>query len=249
MNAAAQDIQLYRMYLLFGVSVLGFSAFHFLPKKFFYAFHGVGTWLMSVLLLLAIGAYIYLRLYIKPNESKKIVTSSGIAYFLFPILFMLAFYGYFSNAGTKFQIAFAMISVYSIIYNIYKTNFSNLTAIVFLTVLGLYYIANPVEFLSYHWMEFVVSAVLKVLAVVLPSVSVILTAAALTHKKGIIRVHNRILYEMRDKYVGIASLVMSAILLAAALLLFFVPSLFVYVIIAVAAFYVGAGILCTVRML
>ncbi|MBQ3490093.1 MAG: hypothetical protein IJA86_05860 [Clostridia bacterium] len=248
-SVSAEDIQLYRLYLLFGISIVGFSAFHFLPKKFFYAFQGVGTWIMTVLLLFVLGAFIYIRLYIKPDESKKIVTSSGIAYFAIPVLYMLAFYGHFVNAGLKFQIAFAILSVYSIIYNIYKPNFRNLTAIVLVTLAGLYYIANPVEFLSYRWMEFIFAAVIKVLAVALPSVSLILSVAALTHKDGIIRVRRHVLYEMRDKYVGIASLVLSVVLLAAVAVLFFAPSLFVYVIITVAALYVGTGILCTVRML
>ena len=136
-NAAAlaeQDLQLYRLYLLFAVALVGFSVFRFLPTNFFYIFHGVGTWIVTVLLLFALGAFIYIRRYLKPDESKKVITSSGIAYFLIPTLFMLAFYGYFSNAGVKFQIAFAMLSVYAIIYNIYKNNFRVLTAVVFIAL-------------------------------------------------------------------------------------------------------------------
>lgn len=246
---AEQDIQLYRLYLLFAVALVGFSAFRFLPANFFYMFHGVGTWIVTVLLLFALGAFVYIRRYLKPDESKKIITSSGIAYFLIPTLFMLAFYGYFSNAGIKFQIAFAMLSVYAIIHNIYKNDFRILTAIVFVAFIGLYYIAHPVEFLSYRWMEFVFAAVAQTVALALFTVYVILSAVALKHKKGIVRVHNHVIFEIRDKCMGVASLVLGAVLLAASVLLFFAPSLFVYTIIAVAALYVGVGILCTVRML
>jgi len=246
---AEQDIQLYRLYLLFAVALIGFSAFRFLPANFFYIFHGVGTWIVSAFLLFVLGVFIYIRCHLKLNESKKVITSSGIAYFLIPTLFMLAFYGYFSNAGVKFQIAFAMLSVYSIIYNIYKNNFRILTAVVFIAFIGLYYIAHPVEFLSYRWMEFVFAAVVQALSIALSTVYVVLCAAALKHKKGIVRIHNHVIFEIRDKCMGIVSLILGAVLVVAAVLLFFAPSLFVYTVIAVAALYVGVGILCTVRML
>ena len=251
-NAAAlaeQDIRLYRLYLLFAVALVGFSAFRFLPANFFYIFHGIGTWIVTVLLLFALGAFIYIRRYLKPDESKRMITSSGVAYFLIPSLFMLAFYGYFSNAGVKFQIAFAMLSVYAIIHNIYKNNFRILTAVVFIALIGLYYIAHPVEFLSYRWMEFVFAAVAQAFAIALSTAYVVLSAAALKHKKGIVRVHNHVIFEIRDKCMGTFSLILSAVLLAASVLLFFASSLFVYTVIAVAALYVGVGILCTVRML
>ena len=245
----AQDIQLYRLYLLFTVALIGFSVFRFLPANFFYAFKGVGTWIMTVLLLFVLGAYIYIRRYIKPDESKKVITTAGIAYFVIPVLFMFAFYGYFSGANLKFQIAFALIAVYSIIYNIYRTNFRILTAVVFISVVGLYYVANPAEFLTYRWMEFVFSAVAVTLAIALSSAFVLFSAFALAHKKGTLRVRQHVIFEIRDKCVGIASLILCALILAVAVLLFFAPSLFLYAIIAVLAFYVGVGILCTVRML
>lgn len=251
-NAAAlveQDIQLYRLYLLFTVALVGFSAFRFLPANFFYMFHGVGTWIVTVLLLFALGAFIYIRRYLKPDESKKVITSSGVAYFLIPTLFMLAFYGYFSNAGVKFQIAFAMLSVYSIVYNIYKNNFRILTAVVFIAFIGLYYIAHPVEFLSYRWMEFVFAVAAQAIALAFSTVYVVLSAVSLKHKKGIVCVHNHVIFEIRDKCMGVASLILGVVLLSTAVILFFAPSLFVYAVIAVAALYVGVGILCTVRML
>lgn len=246
---AEQDIQLYRLYLLFAVALVGFSAFRFLPANFFYAFHGVGTWIVTVLLLFVLGAFIYVRRYLKPDESKKVITTSGIAYFLIPTLFMFAFYGYFSNASLKFQIIFAMLSVYSIIYNIYRNQFRILTAVVFISFIGLYYIAHPVEFLSYRWMEFVFATVLQVITVALLTVYVVLCATSLKHKNGTVRVHNRVIYKMHDKCIGVFSLILAAVLLASAVLLFFAPSTFVYTIIAVAALYVCVGILCTVRML
>ena len=246
---AAEDIQLYRLYLLFAVALVGFSAFRFLPANFFYAFKGVGSWIMTVLLLFVLGAYIYIRRYIKPDESKKVITTAGIAYFVIPVLFMLAFYGYFSSANLKFQIAYALIAVYAIIYNIYRTNFRILTAVAFISVVGLYYIANPAEFLTYRWMEFVFSSVVITLAIALSSAFVILSAFALSHKKGMIRVRQHVIFEIRDKCVDVASMLLCAFILAVAVLLFFAPSLFLYAIIAVLAFYVGVGILCTVRML
>ena len=123
---SAEDIQLYRLFMIFGAAILGFAGLRLIPERIFSRLlSGAGQWIALAIFVLATAAYIYFRFIKKINEDGKLITSTGIAYFLLPVLFMLATYSSFDKAIFKFQLFFALLSIFAVIYNIYKREFKN----------------------------------------------------------------------------------------------------------------------------
>lgn len=247
---SAEDIQLYRLFMIFGAAILGFAGLRLIPERIFSRLlSGAGQWIALAIFVLATAAYIYFRFIKKINEDGKLITSTGIAYFLLPVLFMLATYSSFDKAIFKFQLFFALLSIFAVIYNIYKREFKNITALTFICAIGLYYAANPVYSVAYSWVEIAVAAFSEALMIALPAFAIALLIFALTHKNGIVRFKNHKVYELPSKFGGILALVMSSVLLLAAIILMIIPAIFTYVMISVLVCYVVVGIVCTIRLI
>ncbi len=244
-----EDIQLYRLFMIFGVAILGFAGLRLTPEKVFSRMLGIGQWIALALLVIAAAAYVYIRCIKKVDESGKLITSTGVAYFLLPILFMLATYRSFDNANFKFQLFFALLSIFAVIYNIYRREFKNITALTFICAIGLYYAAHPVYSIAYRWIEIAVAAVSEALMIALPIFTVALLICAMMNKKGVVRFKGHKIYELPSKFGGILGLVMSAVLLVCAAVLMIFPLAFTYVMIALLVCYVVIGIVCTIRLI
>lgn len=247
---SAEDIQLYRLFMIFGAAILGFAGLRLTPERVFSRMlSGVGQWIALALFIVATAAYIYIRCIKKVNESGKVITSTGVAYFLLPALFMLAAYSSFDKANFKFQLFFALLSIFAVIYNIYKREFKNITALTFICAIGLYYAANPVYSVAYSWIEIAVAALSEALMIACPVFVIALLICALTHKNGVVSFKGHKVYTLPSKFGGIIGLVMSALLLLAAIVLMIVPVAFTYVMISVLVGYVVVGIVCTIRLI
>ncbi len=245
----AEDVQLYRLFMIFAAAILGFAGLRLIPEKTLYAVLGVGQWIALALLIVATAAYIYIRCIKKLDESNKVITSSGVAYFVLPVLFMIATYNAFDKANFKFQLFFALLSIFAVIYNIYKREFKNITAITFVCAIGLYYAAHPVYSVAYHWVEIAVAALSEAVMIALPVFAIALLICALLNKNGVVRFKGHKVYELPSRFGGILALIMSAVLLLAAIILMIVPMLFTYVMISVLVCYVVLGIVCTIRLI
>ena len=244
-----EDIQLYRLFMIFGVAILGFAGLRLIPEHVFSRMLGVGRWIALALLVIATAAYVYVRFIKKVNESGKLITSTGIAYFLLPILFMLTTYRSFDKANFKFQLFFALLSIFAVIYNIYRREFKNITALAFVCAVGLYYAAHPVYSAAYSWIEIAVAAVSEALMIAFPVFAIVLLICAMMNKKGVVRFKGHTVYELPGKFAGILGIVMSAVLLIGAAVLMVLPLAFTYVMIAILVCYVVIGIVCTIRLI
>lgn len=242
-----EDIQLYRLFLIFGVAILGFAGLRRIPEAegAFLKILEIGQWIALALLVVSIAAFVYIRFVKKIDESGKVITSTGVAYFLFPILFMLSAYRYFENANAKFQLLFALIAIFAVIYNIFRREFKNITAITFICAIGLYYAATPV----YDVVEKIFSAVAQAVMVALPAFVIALLICAFSQKNGVVRFKNHKIYELPSKFGGILGLIISSALFISALILLFVPVAFTYVMVTLLAIYVVFGIICTIRLI
>lgn len=242
-----EDIQLYRLFLIFGAAILGFAGLRRLSdiEGAFLNFLSVGSWIALALLIVTTAVLIYVRCVKKVDESGRVVTSVGVAYFLIPTFFILFAYPYFDKANAKFQLLFALISVFAVIYNIFKREFKNITALTFVCAIGLYYTANA----TYDVLETIFAIAAKALMIAAPAIVIVLLICAFSNKKGIVSFGKHKIYELPSKFGGIVALVVSAALLLAALLLLFVPTLFTYVMISILVLYVALGIVCTIRLI
>ena len=61
---------------------------------------------------------------------------------------MLVTYPTFSNANVKYQVAFAGISIFAVIYNVFKREFKNISALTFVCAALLYYVHAT----TYNWL-------------------------------------------------------------------------------------------------
>ena len=247
---SAEDIQLYRLFMIFGAAILGFAGLRLVPERIFTRMlSGAGQWIAAAVFVLATAAYVYIRFVKKLDESGKLITSTGVAYFLLPVLFMLATYVSFDKANFKFQLFFALLSIFAVIYNIYKREFKNITAVTFICAIGLYYAANPVYSMAYSWIEIAVAALSEALMIALPVFVIALLICALTHKNGVLRFKGHKVYELPSRFGGVLALIMSILLLVAAVVLMIVPAVFTYVMLSVLVGYVIVGIVCTIRLI
>ena len=245
-----EDIQLYRLFMIFGAAILGFAGLRLVPEKTLYdVLGGIGKWIVLALFVVATAAFIYIRCIKKLDESKNVITSTGVAYFLLPVLFMLATYFSFDKANLKFQLFFALLSVFAVIYNIYKREFKNITALTFACAIGLYYAAHPVYSVAYSWIEIAVAALSGAIMIAAPVFVITLLIFALSQKNGVIRFKGHKVYELPSRFAGIATLVMGIVLLLAAVTLMVVPAAFTYVMISVLGCYVVLGIVCTIKLI
>lgn len=244
-----EDIQLYRLFMIFGAAILGFAGLRLIPDHIFSRVLGIGQWIALALLVIATVAYIYIRCIKKVDENGKLITSTGVAYFLLPVLFMLATYRSFDKANFKFQLFFALLSIFAVIYNIYRREFKNITALTFLCAIGLYYAAHSVYSAAYNWIEIAVAALSEAVMIALPIFAIALLICALTSKNGVVRFKTHKIYELPSKFGGILGLVMSIVLLVAAAVLMILPLAFTYVMIALLICYVVVGIVCTIRLI
>ncbi|MBQ8495963.1 MAG: hypothetical protein IJ489_00710 [Clostridia bacterium] len=246
---AQEDIQLYRLFMIFGAAILGFAGLRLIPDYVFSRVLGIGQWIALALLVIATAGYIYIRCIKKVDESGKLITSTGVAYFLLPVLFMLATYRSFDKANFKFQLFFALLSIFAVIYNIYKREFKNITALTFICAIGLYYAAHPVYSVAYSWIEIAVAALSEALMIAFPIFAIVLLICAMMNKKGVVRFKGHTVYALPSKFGGILAFVMSSVLLLAAAILMIVPAIFTYVMISVLVCYVIVGIVCTIRLI
>ncbi len=229
----AEDIQLYRLFCIFGAAILGFALFRMVPYNVFSRILGVGQWIALGLCVLAIGGYLYIRLVKKPDESNRIVTTTGLAYFLIPVLLMLACYRTISDPSFKCQVAFGFIALYAAIYNIFKKNFSDISAVAFLSIVSLYYASIS----TYNWIENTLSVVAKIAIFLIP--------VALIVKILLDRRNNK----NADRFDMILALIMSILLIVCAVIVLIVPSVFLYMMISILVVYVVVGIVCTIRLI
>ncbi len=236
---SAEDIQLYRLFCILGAAILGFSVFHYIPGAELAKFLNVGRWITLTLLILTAGTYVYIRFVKKPDETHQILTSTGAAYFLIPVLLLLTCYNSMEQPDFKCKVAFGFLSLFAAIYNIYvvKKEFRAITAATLLSVVTLYYASHR----FYIEFEIVFSAVCKVLAFLIPLALLIAVWLPKRPKK--------LKTMVSDRFGAVLCTVMSAVLLIGALILVVVPSVFLSVFIAVLAVYVVIGIVCTIRLI
>lgn len=240
-----EDIQLYRLFMIFGAAILGFAGLRLIPERTFSIVLKAGQWVALALLVVAIAGLVYIRLIKKADESRRLVTSVGVAYFLIPVLFMLASYRTLERANFKCQIFFAIISVFAVIYNVFKRDFKNISALMFVCAIGLYYATTN----TYNWLENILAAVSKVLVFVFPLAVIVLLVCAFCSKNGTVTIGGRAIYVLPSKFSGIMALIISALLLVAAALLIVVPAAFTYVMLSLLIVYVAVGVVCTIRLI
>ncbi len=233
----AEDIQLYRLFCIFGVAILGFAALRLISYGTFFNILGVGRWIALALLILTIGGYIYLRFVKKIDESEKVITSTGVAYFLIPIFFLLASFRAMEQPMFKCQVAFGFVALFATIYNIYKKEFRTISAVTFISLMALYYASTPL----YSWLEKTLNVVSKGVIFLLPIAMILLALPTVRAKLG--------LSNMSDKFHMWLSIIMYAVILVCALVVMIVPALFLYMMIALLAVYVVVGIVCTIRLI
>ncbi len=233
----AEDIQLYRLFCIFGAAILGFAAFRLIPYATFSKMLNVGQWIALALLAAVIGGYVYIHYVKKLDESRNIVTSTGVAYFLIPVLVLLVFFRGLDDPKFKCQVVFGFVSLFAAIYNIFKKEFRVISAVTFLSLISLYYASHT----FYKGIELVLSVASKGLIFLIPAALVagVLFAGKCKKCEDLVS----------DQFGKILAFVMAGVLLLGAVLALLVPSIFLYIMITVLAVYVVIGIVCTIRLI
>ncbi len=242
-----EDIQLYRLFAIFGAAILGFAGLRLIGnyEGRIFGFLAFGQWIAAALLVAVIAGLVYIRFVKKLDESTRVFTSVGIAYFLIPLLLMLVTYRHIHDANVKFQVAFALVSLFAIVFNVFKREFRNISALVFADALFLYYASAK----TYNGFETALAYVSKVLVFLVPVAVIVLLAIAMRAKGGKVVVGGKNIYTLPERFSGVLALVMAAILLVAGALLVIFPAAFTYVMIALLVLYVIVGIVCTIRLI
>lgn len=236
-KVSSDDLQLYRLFCIFGAAILGFAVFRMIPYATFSRILVYGQWVALVLLVLAVGAFAYVRLVKKPDESGNVITSTGIAYFLIPVLLLLVMFRSMEQPVFKCQVAFGFIALFAAIYNIFKNEFRAISAVTFLSIVALYYASTPL----YSWFEIALNVISKGLVFLLPAALIVTAVFAKRFKK-----ENKLIV---DKFGAILTIIMCAVLLVCAIVTLIVPSAFLYIMFAIFAVYIVLGIVCTIRLI
>jgi hypothetical protein len=236
-KVSADDIQLYRLFYIFGAAILGFAAFRLIPYATFSRVLLYCQWVALGLLVFSIGALVYIHLVKKLDESGKIVTTTGIAYFLLPVLFLLSTFRVMEQPIFKCQVAFGFIALFAAIYNIFKNEFRAISAVTFLSIVALYYACTPL----YTWFEMTLNVISKGLIFILPAALIVMALLAKNSKK-----ENKLI---TDKSGAIITIIMCVMLLVCAVVALIVPSAFLYIMFAIFALYIVLGIVCTIRLI
>lgn len=240
-----EDIQLYRLFAIFGAAIIGFAGLRLINESKLLRFLKIGRWFALALLVLVIAWVVYIRCIRKIDESGKVFTSVGVSYFLIPILLILITYPTFNNANVKYQVAFAGISIFAVIYNIFKREFKNISALTFVCAALLYYVHAT----TYNWLENAISAASKVLIFLIPAAVMALLICAFRSKNGSVKISGREIYKLPSKFAGVLALIMCVFFLVAGVLLLAVPASYLYIMISLLALYVIIGIVCTIRLI
>lgn len=241
-----EDLQLYRLFAIIGAAIIGFAGLNLIneSKLLTFLLKG-GRWGALVLLVLSIAWPIYIRCIRKIDESGKVFTSVGVSYFLIPVFLMLVTYPTFSNANVKYQVAFAGISIFAVIYNVFKREFKNISALTFVCAALLYYVHAT----TYNWLEDVIGIAAKILIFIIPAAVIFLLVCAFVSKNGSVKISGREIYRLPSKFAGTLALIMCVFFLLAGLLLLLVPQTYLYIMISLLALYVIIGIVCTIRLI
>jgi hypothetical protein len=173
----------------------------------------------------------------KPDESGNVITSTGIAYFLIPVLLLLVMFRSMEQPVFKCQVAFGFIALFAAIYNIFKNEFRAISAVTFLSIVALYYASTPL----YSWFEIALNVISKGLVFLLPAALIVTAVFAKRFKK-----ENKLIV---DKFGAILTIIMCAVLLVCAIVTLIVPSAFLYIMFAIFAVYIVLGIVCTIRLI
>jgi len=240
-----EDIQLYRLFAIFGAAIVGFAGLRLINESKLLHFLTIGKWIALALLVLVIAWVVYIRCVRKIDESGKIFTSVGVSYFLIPILLMLVTYPTFNNANVKYQVAFAGISIFAVIYNIFKREFKNISALSFVCAALLYYVHAT----TYNWLENAIGVVSKVLVFLIPAAVMALLICAFRSKSGSVKISGQEIYKLPSKFAGILAIIMCLFFIAAGILLLLIPASYLYIMISLLAIYVIIGIVCTIRLI
>ncbi len=239
-----EDRQLYRLFLIFAVAILGFAALRLINESRLMAFLVVGRWIALGLLILNIAALIYLRCVKKINEEGHLLTACGVSYFTISVFALMVIYQELNNSNVKVQVAFAFISLLAIIYNLFRREFVCVSACSFIEAMFLYFIHTP----AYSMTEKVLRGISYVGAFLLPVLLLAFAVAAFV-KKGTIRFGSRTIYSAKTSFEPRLLAVLGGILLVAALLTLLVPAMFVAVLIALLVIYVVIGMVCTIKLI
>ncbi len=232
-----EDLQLYRLFCIFGVAIIGFAAFRLIPYESFFGMLKYGRWVTLALLILTVGGLCYVSFFWKPDESKNLVTAKGAAYFLIPVLYLLTTYRMMDNPSFKCQVAFGFVALFAAIYNIYKREFRWISAVAFLSLIALYYASHR----FYNTYETVIGGISKALIFLIPAVIIAAVLLRDRVKFPVTLAHDRV-------GAGLI-LTMCGVLLVLALVTLLVPSIFLYAMITILAVYVVIGIVCTIRLI
>ena len=173
----------------------------------------------------------------KPDESGRVITSTGVAYFILPVLLLLVMFRSMEQPAFKCQVAFGFIALFAAIYNIFKNEFRAISAVTFLSIMALYYASTPL----YSWLEITFNVISKGLVFLLPVALIIMVVLAKCSKK-----ENKL---FADKFGAILTIIMCAVLLVCAIVTLIVPSAFLYIMFAIFAVYIVFGIVCTIRLI
>ena len=152
---SAEDIQLYRLFCIFGVAILGFAALRMISYGTFFEILGVGRWIALALLILTIGGYMWMIVHLSILKMEQ------------PMF--------------KCQVAFGFVALFATIYNIYKKEFRTISAVTFVSLMALYYASTPL----YTWLEKTLNVVSKGIIFVLPIVMILLSLPAIRAKLGL----------------------------------------------------------------
>ncbi len=236
---SADDIQLYRLFCILGAAILGFAGFHYISPATFSKVLRYGQWVTLVLLIATVGVYCYIHFVKKPDESKRIVTTTGVAYFLIPVLLLLTCFRSLEQPVFKCMVAFGFVSLFAAIYNIFvvKKEFRVITGVTLLSVVALYYASHTL----YSTLEISISVACKALVFLIPAA---LLAAALFPNRS-----KKLKESISDRFASVLCIIMSVVLLICAFLALIVPSAFLYIFITVLTTYVIVGVVCTIRLI
>ncbi len=233
-----EDIQLYRLFCIFGAAILGFAAFRLVPyATFSKVLYPAGRFVALALLIAVAAGWVFIRFVKKTDESERIVTSTGVAYFLIPVLYLLFTFLWMDAPIMKCQVAFGFVSLFAAIYNIFKKEFRAISAVTFLTIMALYYASHDFQF-AY---EEILSVICKGLVFLIPAAMIVALLIPCCKKKTCALV--------TDKFGKLLTIGLSALLIVLALVTLILPAIFLYIMIAILAVYVVIGIVCTIRLI
>ena len=195
------------------------------------------------LLSAAMVAFFLINRKRRVDESEWFFTTTHFVIFSFVLFLSAMLYGYIGNKGVVLGVVALLVAAF--VYCFYQRDFFLYTLFTIVGALGLYAIRSGY---SASIVKYIFIIILKVAAFVLPIVTVIVVRIA-QKNDGCIKLFGKkhLLFKPRSLYP--VFYIGAAVLLAAAVLSFFINAIALYTLIAFLALYLVIAIVYTVRMM